>query len=110
SPSGSFLSAFFIPVLQPRIFQLDQNLSADTLLCADYELSAHPVNSFPHANQTKTIRFLLRIKTAPVVHKVKLNLICIDGQRRTEVPGVRVFDGIRQSFLSDMQQVLFIIS
>src|ERR1700744_3481001 len=82
------------------MFQLNENFSSDTLLCANYELAAHPVNSFLHADQTKT---------APVVHKAKPNLICTDAQRHLEVSGVRVFDGIREGLLGDAQQTLFVI-
>src|SRR5437667_11435860 len=75
SPPVFLLSGFFIAVLGPWIFQLDQDFSADTLLRANDELSAHPINPFLHANQSKAIILLRRIKAAPVVHKSKLNFI-----------------------------------
>ena len=91
------------------MFQLNDNLSSDTLLCADYELAAHPVNAFLHADQTKPVMLFLRIKTTPVVHNSELNLICTNAQRRLEVPGVCMFDGVGKSLLGDAKQTLFVI-
>src|SRR5882757_784661 len=91
------------------MFQFNENFSSNILLCADYELATHPVNSFLHADQTKAVMLFLRIKAAPIVHKAKLNLIRTDVQRCLEVPGVRVFDGVGESLLGDAQQTLFVI-
>ena len=45
------------------MFQLNENFRSDTFaLCGIHELATHPVNSFLHAEQTKTVMLFQRIK------------------------------------------------
>src|SRR3989442_12136510 len=76
---------------QARAWKLDNGRKGNS-----YQ-PGHLIDPLLHPEQSKALVFQLRIKSGPVVPKLKLNLFQTDNHRRPEVPGVSGLHGIVQS-------------
>src|SRR5438093_9468405 len=100
----SFISFCPISVYERRLaVQNDLNLRSLPWHRTQDELAAHLVNPFLHTGQPETFVFGMQVKSTTVIHQAELNLFRAKGQRRSEIPGLCVFDRIRQRLLGDSQ-------
>src|ERR1041385_9030673 len=102
--SRMFASA--VGFLFRRVIQNDLNLRALTWLRTQDELSAHLVNAFLHAEQTKAFMFGVQVKSRTIVNQAKLDFLRANQQSGSKVSRLRVLDRVGQRFLGDSQQSL----